>query len=57
MGYDGRPLFKKELTVAILLDILFGKSSELYESLYEEGLIDERFSFSYEGQKITDFLQ
>jgi predicted Zn-dependent peptidase len=55
VGYDGRPLFKKELTVAILLDILFGKSSELYESLYEEGLIDERFSFSYEGQKDYGF--
>ncbi len=30
-----------------LLDLLFGKSSENYNQLYNEGLIDETFSYDY----------
>ncbi|WP_422444204.1 EF-P 5-aminopentanol modification-associated protein YfmH [Thermoanaerobacterium sp. DL9XJH110] len=55
VGYDGYDLLKKEITTAILLEILLGKSSQLYEHLYEEGLIDDRFSFSFEGQKDYGF--
>jgi len=31
----------------VLLDMLFGKSSENYYSLYNEGLIDETFSYDF----------
>ncbi|GIN21421.1 MAG TPA: insulinase family protein [Bacillus bacterium] len=44
---DGEDMLKNELTVNILLDILFGKSSANYEALYNEGLIDETFQFDY----------
>lgn len=51
VGYDGIELLQKEIITHILLEIIFGKSSLTYEKLYEEGLIDDRFSFGYEGQK------
>lgn len=44
---SGNELMKNELTLNIILDLLFGKSSEHYESLYNDGLIDETFSFDY----------
>ena len=36
----GEALAKKQAEYDILLDIIFGKSSEFYTRLYEEGLID-----------------
>ena len=42
---------KHELTINIILDILFGKSSENYDELYSEGLIDETFSYDYTKNK------
>lgn len=44
---NGDEMLKKELTINILLDILFGKSSANYETLYNDGLIDETFQFDY----------
>jgi predicted Zn-dependent peptidase len=44
---SGKEMLKKELSLNVMLDILFGKSSEHYSSLYNEGLIDETFSFDY----------
>ncbi len=35
------------LSVKILLDIICGESSELYERLYEKRLIDKSFSYAY----------
>ncbi|MEH7250508.1 pitrilysin family protein [Neobacillus niacini] len=43
----GPDLLKNELTMNVLLDILFGKSSENYTQLYNDGLIDETFSYDY----------
>jgi predicted Zn-dependent peptidase len=43
----GDELLKNELTMNVLLDLLFGKSSENYNQLYNEGLIDETFSYDY----------
>ncbi|MDQ0198627.1 EF-P 5-aminopentanol modification-associated protein YfmH [Neobacillus ginsengisoli] len=43
----GDKLLKNELTMNVLLDLLFGKSSENYNQLYNEGLIDETFSYDY----------
>ncbi|QFT88930.1 Putative zinc protease AlbF [Bacillus sp. THAF10] len=47
---QGEELLKHELTVNIILDLLFGKSSEHYQNLYEEGLIDETFAYDYTGE-------
>lgn len=55
VGYDGTELLKKQLTTAILLEIMFGKSSLFFEENYERGLIDNRFGFSFEGQKDYGF--
>jgi predicted Zn-dependent peptidase len=47
----GTDLLKNELTMNVLLDLLFGKSSENYNLLYNEGLIDETFSFDYSQEQ------
>ncbi|MFC3882328.1 EF-P 5-aminopentanol modification-associated protein YfmH [Bacillus songklensis] len=44
---SGREMLVHELSVNIMLDHLFGKSSVHYEKLYQEGLIDETFSYDY----------
>ncbi|MBY0144450.1 EF-P 5-aminopentanol modification-associated protein YfmH [Neobacillus niacini] len=44
---SGAELLKNELTMNVLLDLLFGKSSKNYNQLYNEGLIDETFSYDY----------
>ncbi len=38
---------RREVTMEILLDVLFGSSSEIHRQLYEEGLIGQQFSSSY----------
>jgi predicted Zn-dependent peptidase len=43
----GEEMLKTELTMNVLLDLLFSKSSENYNKLYSEGLIDETFSYDY----------
>ncbi|WML43766.1 EF-P 5-aminopentanol modification-associated protein YfmH [Neobacillus sp. PS3-40] len=43
----GEEMLKNELTMNVLLDLLFSKSSENYNQLYSEGLIDETFSYDY----------
>jgi predicted Zn-dependent peptidase len=47
---QGEDLLKHELTVNILLDLLFGKSSDHYQKLYDDGLIDETFAYDYTGE-------
>ncbi|MCT4621318.1 MAG: insulinase family protein [Marinisporobacter sp.] len=42
-------LLKKDIGTKILLDMLFGKSSDLYKNLYEEGLINDTFENEYTG--------
>ncbi|MFT4413631.1 EF-P 5-aminopentanol modification-associated protein YfmH [Fredinandcohnia humi] len=44
---SGNDLLKQELSINIILDWLFGKSSDHYQKLYDEGLIDDTFSFDY----------
>lgn len=46
-GRQGSELLRRELALNVLLDLMFGPSSENYEKLYEEGLIDDSFSFDY----------
>ncbi|MBA4536256.1 insulinase family protein [Bacillus aquiflavi] len=43
----GNEILKNELTINVILELLFGKSSENYIKLYNEGLIDETFMFDY----------
>ncbi|MCA1030138.1 insulinase family protein [Bacillus timonensis] len=43
----GNDMLKHELSINLILDLLFGKSSNYYEALYNEGLIDETFSYDY----------
>ncbi|MFE8695116.1 EF-P 5-aminopentanol modification-associated protein YfmH [Cytobacillus sp. FJAT-53684] len=47
VSQSGKDMLKTELSLNVMLDILFGKSSDHYSSLYNEGLIDETFSFDY----------
>jgi predicted Zn-dependent peptidase len=44
---SGREMLVHELSMNMLLDHLFGKSSPHYEALYRDGLIDETFSYDY----------
>lgn len=49
-GTKGKALLEKDVCTKILLDMLFGKSSDLYTSLYEEGLINDTFEHEYTGE-------
>ncbi|MDR7870092.1 MAG: pitrilysin family protein [Tissierellaceae bacterium] len=42
-GYKGKELIKKDVVTNIILDMLFGESTEYYNELYEQGLIDRDF--------------
>ncbi|MGI6547281.1 MAG: EF-P 5-aminopentanol modification-associated protein YfmH [Bacillota bacterium] len=46
-GADPTANLRREIVTGILLEMLFGKSSQLYATLYEQGLIDQRFSAHY----------
>ncbi len=43
----GRELLFRDLVTELLLEMIFSKSEPLYTRLYEEGLIDERFSAGF----------
>ncbi|WP_026689838.1 EF-P 5-aminopentanol modification-associated protein YfmH [Alteribacter aurantiacus] len=47
---QGEELLRHELSINVLLEMMFGQSSKNYEALYEEGLIDDTFSFDYSGE-------
>jgi predicted Zn-dependent peptidase len=47
VGYTGDRLFEKEITTSILLEMLLGKGSDLYEQLYGQGLINNTFGFDF----------
>lgn len=50
-GLTGEALLKRELTTKLLLDILFGLSSPLYQKLYDTGLITDSFDSDYSGEQ------
>lgn len=52
---DGKELLHREITTDIILDVLFGKSSEFYMSLYGDGLIDGSFGAETELEKRYGF--
>jgi len=47
IGAKGAELFKQQITTDLILQALLGKSSEVYNELYNQGLVGRRFSFSY----------
>ncbi|KXG75920.1 EF-P 5-aminopentanol modification-associated protein YfmH [Thermotalea metallivorans] len=49
-GLRGRELLTKDIATKILLEMLFGRSSDLYMKLYEEGLINDTFEHEYTGE-------
>jgi predicted Zn-dependent peptidase len=51
LGYEGDRLFKRELVTNLVLDVVFGSSSKLYNELYEEGLIDDEFDAGYVAER------
>ncbi|WP_071395277.1 EF-P 5-aminopentanol modification-associated protein YfmH [Bacillus tuaregi] len=50
-AYSGAEMLKYELTLNMMLDVLFGKTSDNYQHLYSAGLIDDTFSFDYSQEK------
>ncbi|WP_346243257.1 pitrilysin family protein [Shouchella clausii] len=47
---QGEELLKYELSLNVLLDLMFGPSSEAYEAMYEAGIINETFAFDYTAE-------
>ncbi|MEW9501241.1 EF-P 5-aminopentanol modification-associated protein YfmH [Jeotgalibacillus marinus] len=47
----GLDLLRRELAVNTALDVLFGRTSPHYTRLYDEGLIDDSFSFDFSQEK------
>lgn len=50
VGYGGEKMFIKDISTSILLEMIFGKGSNLYEKMYGEGLINATFSFDYTAE-------
>lgn len=51
VGEDGQALLDKIILNQMIIDMLIGQSSDLYNQLYEGGLIDSSFSADYSGEK------
>ncbi len=50
VGYGGAKLLRKEIITSILLEILLGEGSDLYNKLYTEGLINDSFDADFEAE-------
>lgn len=55
VNQKGDVMLKNELTVQLLLDLLFSQSSENYRDLYDAGLIDDSFSYDYTQEESFSF--
>lgn len=55
IGVSGRALLKKQALTQILIELMFGKSSDFYMKLYSEGLIDGSFDKDTELEKSYGF--
>jgi predicted Zn-dependent peptidase len=49
-GLSDRDSIKKDVATNIILSMMFSESSEFYQSLYSEGLIDQNFGAYYTGK-------
>lgn len=52
----GENYVRRDAEMSVLCEMLFGKSSALYNELYEENLINDSFSSGYEGELTYAFL-
>ena len=52
---EGEALLKKEIATELILESVFGRSSDLYMELYEEGLIDSSFDAETDQSKAYGF--
>lgn len=52
----GRNLLAFELKMDLLLDAMFGPGGGHYEKLYEEGLIDDSFSYEFTSDRTFSFI-
>ena len=50
VGYSGEKLLKKIIEMNILTSILFGKGSDIFKRLYDEGLVNQSFGAEYNPQ-------
>ena len=50
VGFDGSELLKKEIITSLLIEILLGEGSDLYNKLYSEGLINDSFDCDFEAE-------
>ncbi|WP_220750892.1 EF-P 5-aminopentanol modification-associated protein YfmH [Apilactobacillus xinyiensis] len=59
IGIKGTPSkqldVKYEIGVSLLLELLFSESSNNYNKLYDEGIIDDTFGFTFEYEKYYNF--
>ncbi len=49
IGFSGDKLIQKELITGIILEMLLGTSSDFFQNLYDEGLINKNFGARYVG--------
>ncbi|NCU16466.1 EF-P 5-aminopentanol modification-associated protein YfmH [Pallidibacillus pasinlerensis] len=56
VNQKGDKMLKTELSAQLLLDLLFSRSSENYRDLYDEGLIDDSFSYDYTQEESFGFV-
>ncbi|HFK1684862.1 TPA: M16 family metallopeptidase [Bacillus tropicus] len=52
---QGKELLKYELSLNVLLELMFGKGSKAYEKMYDNGYLDESFTFDYTNEKYFGF--
>lgn len=57
IGFSGKRLLKKSIEMEILLEMIFGKGSVLYNDLYNEGLINQSFSCEFAPQKDYSYIE
>ena len=55
VGYEGTRLLRKTVCMEMLLYTLIGRSSELYNELYEAGLLDHTFDWNFDCDKDYSF--
>lgn len=48
---QGRDMLKHELAVQLALDLMYGRSSDFYEDIYQKGWIDESYSYDFSLEK------
>lgn len=48
---QGRDMLKHELAIQLALDLMYGRSSDFYEDIYQKGWIDESYSYDFSLEK------